>query len=282
MILIQRSSAPPELAAVQNTQLAKLRAFIQTQGHDPGADDIDGYRIAAVTSKLLAMQHGKCCYCERHILEKYYDVEHYRPKTCANRQTTNNDGCTATHGYWWLAFAWHNLLFACPNCNRTHKNTWFPLAKESVALRAEAQPPGQEQPLLIDPSGEINPVEHIEFYFDQSIPTIDRWNVRERNRSLRGRETIRVLGLDTNAYITKHTSIVESRIKPKVAQFNQYWDKPDIIRALFQSAHDMLAPNWDYSALHYDALRHYIPNARLQDCIKQSWPEPAQIGRYAK
>lgn len=279
MILIQRTSAPAELATIQTTQLAKLRELIRTSGREPISDEIDGYRIPAICEKLLEMQGGKCCYCERHILEKFYDVEHYRPKTRAIRQNTSRDGCDETHGYWWLAFTWDNLLYACPICNRIHKNTFFPLANGSIALTAENAPPGNERPLLLDPCGDINPVEHIEFHLDQTIPTIERWNVRPRNGSPLGQETIRVLGLDTKAYITKHTSIIETRIKPKVKRFDENWSNPAIIEALFLSASDMFSPGWDYSALHYDALRHYIPNARLYACIQQCWPEPGQVGQ---
>lgn len=282
MILIARDKAPAKLAKIQVKQLAVLREIIRTQGRDPTSKEITGYRIPDVTAVLHGMQHGKCCFCERHIMEANYDVEHYRPKAEAKRQNKNNDGCRETHGYWWLAFNWDNLLYACKNCNESYKRALFPLANGSTPLYAEQMPPGNEQPLLINPCGTINPVEHIEFYCSNAIPSHERWLAKPRHDSLLGSETIRVLGLNEKPNIDKHTSIVQTRILHQVASFEKYWHQPEFITTLFNSAHRLFAPENDYAALQYDALRHYIPNARLQACIGQSWPEPAAVGKIQR
>src|SRR5262249_42286898 len=146
---------------------------------------------AVVAGQLFALQGRKCCFCERPLVEPdYHDVEHYRPKARARR----DPGSVQTHGYWWLAWAWDNLLLACNPCNRSHKRDRFPLAPGSVALQQEEQPPGAERPFLIDPSQD-DPINEIEF-FEEVIGTRRRWVPRGRAGSLLGDWTIRVLGLD--------------------------------------------------------------------------------------
>jgi hypothetical protein len=94
------------------------------------------------------------------LMLAFNDVEHYRPKTSADRLP----GSTATHGYWWLAYTWDNLLFACPSCNRSNKNDLFPLEHGSTPLHDPDDAPGGERPLLLHPRQD-NGVEHIEFVF---------------------------------------------------------------------------------------------------------------------
>jgi uncharacterized protein (TIGR02646 family) len=107
MIRITRGPEPANLVTIRNAQLAVLR----TLGREPTSKEINGYSVVA--EDLWKAQHHKCCYCEQRIPKGFNDVEHYRPKAVAARQPGSND----THGYWWLAFTWENLLFACPACN---------------------------------------------------------------------------------------------------------------------------------------------------------------------
>jgi hypothetical protein len=106
---------------------------------------------------------GKCAFCESEIrTAQHGDVEHFRPKGAI----TNRDGSGVLlstgedhPGYYWLAYAWENLLPSCVLCNQPStepngvslgKRNYFPLADETT--RAEA--PGDEAaegPLLIHP-----------------------------------------------------------------------------------------------------------------------------------
>lgn len=84
MIRIARTAEPPALTAVRDRKLAAAREA-RRQGDDV---ERDGYDV--VKPALAAMQHHKCCYCEkREEQPKYRDVEHYRPKS----------------RYWWLTWA---------------------------------------------------------------------------------------------------------------------------------------------------------------------------------
>ena len=62
---------------------------------------------------LVHSHRGKCC-CEQKI-QVDGDVEHFRPKS----------------HYYWLAYDWTNLLWACSPCNSRYKRTHFPLEDES-------------------------------------------------------------------------------------------------------------------------------------------------------
>ena len=143
MIGIARSPEPLALAGVRAEKLAAARAASAAGTKI----DFSGYEVAK--EALAAMQQLKCCYCEkREEQAKYRDVEHYRPKA----------------HYWWLAWTWENLLFACIDCNRERKRESFPLSPGDVRLVAEQAPPGTEHPLVLDPSdASKDPTREIEF-----------------------------------------------------------------------------------------------------------------------
>lgn len=128
MIRLTRGPEPDSLVPIREEQLADARKAVAAGRKIR----FDGYSV--VKREIFGAQHRKCCYCEK--LEeqaKYRDVEHYRPKAY----------------YWWLAWTWDNLLFACMDCNRDHKKDQFPLADGSTPLVAEQAPPASERPLVI-------------------------------------------------------------------------------------------------------------------------------------
>lgn len=97
------------------------------------------YGDPAIKGELLAAQHGKCAYCEIRIESEYGAVDHYRPKGGV-RQT--RAALPTTPGYFWLAYAWDNLLVACSRCN-TSKSDLFPLvdpATGQIRLAALTSP----------------------------------------------------------------------------------------------------------------------------------------------
>ena len=123
--------------------------------------------------------------CETQNPSSHDVVEHYRPW----------DGWRQKRGdklqkpqYFWLAYDWDNLLFACDVCNdQGHKGNLFPLP--DPARRATAQHPdlAVEEPLLINPYGPLDPEEHITW--DRDVPKM-------RNASPYGKATIEMLRLD--------------------------------------------------------------------------------------
>lgn len=193
MIRVDRGPKPDGLEAIRKEEVKRLATIVR--GGRPKAKDF-GSKFNFVRGALWKAQGRKCCYCERRIDRLYNDVEHFRPKTRAYRGQGR-----PTHGYWWLAWTWENLLFACPRCNRRHKKNRFPLARGRRILPARHNPPGPERALLLDPAGTEDPIDHIQFSRFK-IGKKEKWIPVPRGRSRKGERTIRVLKLDRPALVT--------------------------------------------------------------------------------
>lgn len=122
----------------------------------------DYYSKKPVKDLLMAIHHGKCCYCEKEYSERTLHVEHFRPKAGFKQRPTQKQD--EWPGYYWLAYRWENLLLACPDCNSGFKGTFFPVARPRSRARShhDVVQLAQERPLLIDPTRE-DPRIHIRF-----------------------------------------------------------------------------------------------------------------------
>lgn len=273
MIRIFRGKEPAALTAVRSAQLALLRSL----GRQPRSDEIDGYKVVA--DDLWRAQHFKCCYCEFKVRRSYNDVEHYRPKARADRRP----GCNLTHGYWWLAFTWENLLFACPSCNRSSKNDNFPVNKGSITLRPEAMPPGRERPLLICPAAGVNPVLHIHFLpkVVNRTKSITHWYAIPRNGSLLGRVTIKELDLNNSELLELRKDYYDNTLSKEIEALKDALTRKQIVRArqLFDRALALFNPKQPFVALSFDAMRWSVPNKALRAVLSTTWPRITQIGR---
>lgn len=130
-------------------------------------------------------QHAKCGYCEMFIAPdaRGGDIDHYRPKAAITRLL--DDPATwgdeveghnrrdpakkriappacAGKGYWWLAYDFDNYLLACSTCNEKWKGNLFPIEGDHSHAPTEASR-ASERPLLLDPYGDIDPSEHLQF-----------------------------------------------------------------------------------------------------------------------
>ncbi|MFO7564782.1 MAG: hypothetical protein R6X02_19210 [Enhygromyxa sp.] len=109
------------------------------------------YSHETVRELLARAQHGKCCFCEskvQHVADG--DVEHFRPKAGV-RQARSEP--LEKPGYYWLAYDWANLYFACQSCNQRNKQNLFPLADPTRRVRSHHGHAklDEERPLFIDP-----------------------------------------------------------------------------------------------------------------------------------
>lgn len=257
MILIDRGNEPPDLATIRTDELERVRTLIVQQGRPPNSKEL-AQRYRAVARPLWEAQHYKCCYCEHRERLKNNDVEHFRPKTKADRRPGSNE----THGYWWLTWTWENLLFACRNCNRTGaKGIDFPLAQGSVVLQSEDPPTGEETPLLIDPAT-VDGFDHIQFVLDDHH---QRWYPVAREGSLLGMTTIQTCNLDDPDLIDLYTDHVENNIRPIAREFDEAVgeDDEEAIAKCWKKALRLLRPRMVFSALSHDALAHFIPQSAL-------------------
>lgn len=217
MIRIRRAVEPGALRKARAEHLPQVRKRVEDS-----ADDLKfgrSYRVAA--EPLWRAQGRKCCYCECPLPRpSYNDVEHFRPKTRAIRSPG-----MPTDGYWWLAWTWENLLFACSFCNRTGKNDRFPLEQGSPILVPEQAPPGDERPLLIDPSlaQDCDPLEEIAFV-PERVKIESRWVTRWRpmgrtGGSGRGQVTIDTFHLDDDYLIDEYERHLRQNLSPRIESF---------------------------------------------------------------
>lgn len=266
MIKINRGPEPSLLVQLRDLHLNRIRQLRR----EPISDEIYGYKV--VGEFLWKAQHHKCCYCENKIRKAFNDVEHYRPKTTANR----SPGCALKHGYWWLAYTWENLLFACPSCNRSYKNSDFPLATGSKSLCAETLPPDEEIPLIIDPASTINPVEHIHFVYENNY-----WWAHPRNGSIIGKKSIEVYGLNDGDLRELRKDYYHTTLKPQINSLNQAitFNNTDLLLLEFNRALAMLEPQNLYVGFSYDVLTSEINNIpQITSLLKKTWPTPSEIG----
>jgi uncharacterized protein (TIGR02646 family) len=138
----------------------------------------------AAKAPLLEASFGKCAYCETPIESISADVEHFRPNL---RAEGLHKGEIYPDHYWWLAYAWDNMLVSCQECNRAKRNR-FPVTGRRLK---HGDPVSAEQPLLLDPCGTDEPSAHLWFEEDGSVRPI----------SERGDVTIEVLALNRPALL---------------------------------------------------------------------------------
>lgn len=248
MILLKRVQEPGELVAIREEEKARVRKIAS-----PTSEQI-GKKYRPFAGALRRAQYYKCCYCETWVQESYNDVEHFRPKARADRRP----GSQETHGYWWLAWSWHNLLFSCPGCNRSGKNTRFPLAAQSVPLVAEDEPPGQEVPLCLHPQ-EGHGLDHIQFvHLNQESY---RWSPVPRDGSLVGKTTIEVLELDRDDLLDLYATHIETLTDELKELRAALQDRDEIkITEEWRRALRQLKPNRQFLALTWDFLDQTFPS----------------------
>lgn len=170
MIRVLKSLVPP--ASLLGQGAAARAALEQAYDAAPASCQQPGTRVLkalrgiyaakAVKKQLKDDQHNKCAYCEtRFVHSSPGDVEHYRPKA-GYRQTTA--GPVQGPGYYWLAYEWSNLLFACEDCNRIRKRQLFALSNDPTGrARSHHDDLTLEAPLLLNPAIGPDPAAHITF-----------------------------------------------------------------------------------------------------------------------
>ncbi len=239
MINFKRTAEPPGLPATRAAQLLTVGAAKpeRTKAHDDAA--------RSVKEALVAMQNNKCCYCEDIVKTLHNDVEHFRPFS----------------RYWWLAWTWENLFFACSACDRAGgKHDQFPVADESKALAYPMTPPGLEEPLLLDPTDEtIDLRQHIHFEKCEEF----NWKWAPIGITNRGRMTIKVIGLRRDAYITLFNQHVETTVQDVIDEIHLARAEKDdeaFARVWRRKSQQLLLPERRYRALSEDVLRHEFPS----------------------
>lgn len=207
MIRIHRPAGAPAILADKGKK--KQRALCSAYSRSPeaytsganafkwGSREKRIYGHESVKKALIAMQHGKCCFCESKITHiAYGDVEHFRPKAGYRQEPGDPLG---RPGYYWLAYEWSNLFLACELCNQRFKECLFPLREPSQRATCHEHDVSREGPLLIDPARE-SPQDHLSFRGEIAYPI---------GGDLMGATTIEVLGLNREPLVERRRDRLE-------------------------------------------------------------------------
>lgn len=284
MIRISRGEEPDELREERRLRRAVCRLI--DLGHRAGSMDLDnGYQCASEALRQPHSQGPFCAYCEGQIRESGNPIEHFRPKGAVHDDKQKQ----IASGYWWLTWSWENLLRACDTCNdNAHKGNQFPLLDEGARLGAMQTPPGDERPLLIDPTRE-DPIRFIEFRIQgRDIHGNDQWKPfprrgLKRDEPKRALRTIKLFGLDRGDILGSYTDRVKSLSVPTdlVIEAIARDDAHAVDHASRKLLDVAFNPFAQYKALAYDYIRH-----RIDEATRAKWNFPieapgATLGNHA-
>lgn len=290
MIRIIRGPMPPGLKRAAPSCLEKAIVAFNSEGAPSDAlrASFKGYGSKATKRALFRAQHGKCAWCERTADFKSANVEHYRPKGGSLRHLRGGtqEMPDPAH-YWWLAWEWTNLLFACGKCNgQGNKGNYFPLMPGSPTVAAPVAPipvggsaglpiPRHELPALLDPAGADDPIEHLEWApVDRHLPKRD-WTWQVIGRTPRGSATIQTLVLGELAEdVRTHARTVLLPSVEEVAQHLASARKREAGARWDQLIADTFDPKSTLSGFSFYALDYLMPPKTRQAAGLQDPPRP--------
>lgn len=151
MIRLAPRPVCPDVLERRGPEAAAAVAQAVERGEAP-VFDRTVYAAPEVKQALQRWQQGKCAFCESKVDHVAYgDVEHFRPKA-----GWTDDAWPALRrpGYWWLAYDWDNLVFACELCNRRGKRSRFPLRPGGARAATPDMELSAELPMFVDPARE--------------------------------------------------------------------------------------------------------------------------------
>ena len=178
--MIRRDKPNETPRVLLNRGNAKTQQNCEAYVEDPAAYDSGElkftftnhiYGSPQVREVLKRLQHNKCCYCESETSPGR--IDHFRPK---GRVRQHKAGDKIYPGYYWLAYRWDNLVFACEDCNRM-KSDYFPLKDPEQRARNHLEPLNRESPLLLNPYVDTDSGEHITFFGSACQPRTERGRV---------------------------------------------------------------------------------------------------------
>lgn len=250
MIRVSRGPEPEELRRERRQRLA--RAILRRRARQEV--EFEGYEVAKAT--LVDKLNEKCAFCEKDLRSEGSPVEHFRPMAYVKNEGEPRDASR----YWWLAWTWENLLFACFRCNTTCKRNQFPLQPGTSPLTELSLDLATEQPLLIDPARE-DPREHIRFRWSE---TRQRWLPVPVRGSLMGARTIELLRLDQDERPSRH---IQKRVDLAIRLLRRAMrgGDEDAVRVLWKDWMGSLFERTEqFHAVTWDALDAAFPAAERQ------------------
>lgn len=276
MIRINRGSEPKGLKRAARQRLSVAAEAFNQHGapSEVLTATLTGYGSRATKLALFRAQHEKCAWCERHTDFSSAPVEHYRPKDGAWRNLPHESLRVDPGHYWWLTWTWSNMLFSCTRCNdRGHKANYFPLRSGTACATAPVAslplpPPSpvvdvsMEQPLLLDPAGNEDPLDHITWLPGNTSFNRRDWIWTPLGLTEEGQATIDILKL--GELTERAQGHVRKQLLPSIEEVEQHLGAGRI-----QEAHrrwkrlleDTLSPLAEWSAFTWHALGHLVPES---------------------
>lgn len=208
------------------------------------------YKYDDTKKYLKKIYRGKCAFCESK--EGQLHVEHYRPKQI----------------YYWLAFSWDNLLFACTICNQ-NKSTKFEIIAHTRATYTtsylvncnnfSAYYDRIENPKLLNP--EItDPSKIFKFNINGMITSED----------IRGIYTIETCGLDRDDLNDNRKKILDDFKKDITVAFANYFSSKQKLKVAIQQTLNAYNNRLNNIGETYLAFRRYSKeNGTLNDIINE-------------
>jgi len=275
VIRIARGAVPKGLktAARQRLRTAVEAFNLHGAPSNPLKETLTGYGARATKQALYLAQQGKCAWCERHTDFSSAPVEHYRPKDGAWRNLPGEKERADKGHYWWLTWTWSNLLFSCTRCNdKAHKANYFPLRPGTPSATTPTAPlplpppspvvdVSTEEPLLLDPAGSEDPLDHIAWLPGNTSFDRRDWIWLPQGLTDKGSATIAILKLEELA--ERAQGHVRTCLLPSIEEVEQH-----LTAGRIQQAHrrwkrfleDNLAPSAEWSAFTWHALGYLVPD----------------------
>lgn len=251
-------------ASIPHAWLRKARKAFEDVKNSHSSDDIN--RRSRVWSELKDVlgqaSHNKCWYCETKKIRDDFAVDHYRPKNEVK-------GCPEHPGYWWLAFDWTNFRYCCKYCNEQRKDkaaeitggklSHFPLLNPEKRVYDENGQISQEEPVLLDPCVESDPL-LLQFDVNGFVsPTYEE----EQEPDLYQRASESILRYNLNLRDLKESrQRICSKIVVLAKRGDRYfskWKQGDIsavgpFQEVLDDLREMMQEDQEYSAAAKDAL----------------------------
>lgn len=203
------------------------------------------YADEAVKTALKTAQNMKCAFCETEIVRAYGDVEHFRPKGAWKQDTEDS---LHYPGYYWLAYDWDNLFFACQFCNQKFKENLFPLENHQSRLQSHHDNISKEKPLLIHPCND-DPQQYIGFRASRN--QVVAYPI---NNNIRATITIKTFGINEDRQLVERRFKVYERVRDYMNDLKKCLARPHPDNELKEHIHYLRSKIAEYRQGEYSSM----------------------------
>jgi len=208
------------------------------------------YKQDDVKEALQIQYKNKCAFCEQYA--ERWDVEHYRPKAI----------------YYWLAYSWDNLLYACPTCNQDYKKEKFKLSAGNNRVAYNATDLPQIHQLCQTYNTAENPkLLHPEYDNAEPLLTFDE-NGKISSTNIRAKYTIRTCGLDRKRLNERRRDeVIDNLIEQINDTILEYSENPTAQQEKIAWLIDQFAKDAYNERNEFLAYRRYVLNNLIRTII---------------